>query len=69
MAATQQDIDDLEAALFSGALTVEYRDKKVTYRSQEEMRALLRSMRAELNPPASTTTRYSLSTFDRGYQS
>ena len=37
MAWTQQDLDDLDSAIASGALRVAYRDKVVTYRSLAEM--------------------------------
>jgi thiamine monophosphate synthase len=37
MAFTQDQLDSLEEALASGALTVKYRDKEVTYRSLNEM--------------------------------
>lgn len=34
---TQEQLDALEEAIASGVLTVEYTDKKVTYRSMSEM--------------------------------
>lgn len=37
MAFTQQQLDILNSAIAQGALTVEYADKKVTYRSLNEM--------------------------------
>lgn len=37
MAFSQADLDNLEAAIISGVLEVQYADKKVTYRSMNEM--------------------------------
>lgn len=48
MALTQQHLDDLEEALASGALRVQYRDKTVTYASREDLLARIRYVRAEL---------------------
>lgn len=44
MSYTQAQIDALEAAIATGALTVEYGDKKVTYRSLNEMKEILSDM-------------------------
>lgn len=48
MAFTQSQLDALEAALATGTLTVEYAEKRVTYRSQAEMIALRNLMKNEL---------------------
>jgi len=37
MAWTQQDLDKLEARLRSGALRTQYEDRRVTYRTLDEM--------------------------------
>lgn len=46
--ATQADIERLEKAINSGAMSVQYQDRKVTYRSLEEMRSRLVELRREL---------------------
>lgn len=50
MAYTQQDIDDLKAAIASGARIVEYSDRKVEYRSLNDMQRTLEMMQFEVNP-------------------
>jgi len=40
MAWTQEDLDALEKAIKSGAVEVEYSDKKIRYRSLKDMMAL-----------------------------
>ena len=49
MAWTQTDIDKLRAAIATGALSVRYADKSVTYRSLAEMKDLLALMEACVN--------------------
>lgn len=39
MAWTQTDLDAIDAAIASGELVVQYQDKRVTYRSIEELKA------------------------------
>lgn len=48
MAYTQTDLDNLEASIKQGALTVRYKDHQVTYRSLEEMLKIRDLMRKEL---------------------
>lgn len=64
MSYTQEDLDALEKALASGAREVQFRDRKVVYRSLQEMNQQLRVMRAavtgKLNP------RRRLGTFNSG---
>ncbi len=48
MAWTQEEYDALKAAMATGALKVEYADKKVEYRSLKDMRELLSVMAADL---------------------
>lgn len=50
MAWTQADIDSLKSAIASGALTVRFKDRTVTYRSLAEMREILAMMTAEVRP-------------------
>lgn len=46
MAATNDQITALEAALFSGELRVRINDRETTYRSVEELRSALAEARA-----------------------
>lgn len=48
MAWTIEEYNALKSAVATGAKTVKYADKEVTYRSLEEMAAILRSMAEEL---------------------
>ena len=48
MAFTQAQLDALEAAIAGGELTVEYQDKRVTYRSLREMMEIRTLMRQQL---------------------
>lgn len=48
MAWTIEEYNSLKAAIATGAKTVKYADKEVTYRSIEEMSAVLRAMAEEL---------------------
>lgn len=51
MAATAEQIAALEAALYSGELTVEYGDRRITYRSVADIeRALARALKAAEDP-------------------
>lgn len=45
---TQADLDALRAAIASGALTVSYRDRTVTYHSLRELRELAAEMERQL---------------------
>ncbi|MAM87559.1 MAG: hypothetical protein CME36_09675 [unclassified Hahellaceae] len=67
MAYTDTDIQAVEDALKSGALRVKYADREVTYRSQAELFALLRSMRESLQTTAPAKT-HTFKSFSRGYQ-
>lgn len=49
MAFTQEDADKLRRAIASGALTVRYQDRTVTYRSLAEMRETLGMIEEELS--------------------
>jgi hypothetical protein len=48
VAFTQEQLDSIEAAIAEGALTVQYQDKRVTYRSLEEMWAIRGRIRKAL---------------------
>lgn len=48
MAISQADVDNLEAALASGELTVEQDGRRVTYRSVAEIKAALGYAREQL---------------------
>jgi len=48
MAYTQQDYDALKAAIASGALRVEYGDKRIEYRTLKDMQTTLSIMAKEL---------------------
>lgn len=45
---TQTDLDKLCAAIAQGATTVQYQDKRVTYRSLDEMLKIKQLMEQEL---------------------
>lgn len=51
----QAEIDDLRAAIGSGALTVSYPDRSTTYRSMSEMRQALQMLQGELADANGTT--------------
>ncbi len=48
MAYTVQDLERVERALATGALSIESEGKRVTYRSQRELVQLAATIRAEL---------------------
>jgi hypothetical protein len=48
MAFTQTQLDTLETAIADGVLSVQYADKRVTYRSLDEMLKLRDAMRRDL---------------------
>jgi hypothetical protein len=54
MAYTQNDIDELKAAIATGALRVRFGSgpdsREVTYRSLDQMRSILADMQAEVSP-------------------
>ena len=49
MAYTQTQLNTLQAAIASGALTVKYADKTTIYRSLNEMKEIARDMTREIN--------------------
>jgi hypothetical protein len=48
MGYTQDDLTKLEAALASGALEVEYNDRKVRYRSIKELKEAIQIVKKDL---------------------
>lgn len=66
MAFTQAQLDALNEAIAQGVLEVEYADKKVRYRSLEEMRSIRDEMNAQLNP--STRKTYSYPKYRSGWE-
>lgn len=57
MAFTLADVAAIEAALSRGELSVQYDNRRVTYRSIEELASIRDRMIRELGPDASSTTR------------
>jgi hypothetical protein len=57
MAFTLADVAAIEAALSRGELSVQYDNRRVTYRSIEELAAIRDRMIRELGPDVSTTRR------------
>lgn len=68
MAFTQTQYDALVNAIAQGVLTVEYADKKVTYRSLADMMALKNTMANELglNGNNSSTNGRKFADFSKG---
>lgn len=54
MAYTQADLDNLKAALASGALSVEYAGRRTTFRSLADIRSIIVEIEAELSPLTAT---------------
>jgi len=71
MAYTQQQYEELQAAIAEGALSVRHGDRTVTYRSLDEMQRILRAMAAELGIGAgagnSCVSGRRLASFSKGY--
>lgn len=53
---TLSDLNNLKAALVTGAMSVQIGDRTITYRSQSEIISLIKLIDAQLNPPAVTAT-------------
>jgi hypothetical protein len=65
MAWTQQQHDALERAIAEGASSVQYEDRRVTYRSQAEMLSLLAAMKRSLGLTSPRATTAFKSTTDK----
>ena len=63
---TQAQLDTLDAAIAQGVLTVEYSDKKVTYRSFNEMMKTRALMLADINSGKVLPSRAHYPIFDKG---
>lgn len=64
---TQQQFDALTEAIASGALTVTYADRTVTYRSLSDMMRIREDMRKQLAPSAAKASAYRVKMeFDKG---
>jgi len=57
MAYTQADVDALKSAIKGGQIEVQYGDKRVRYRSLDEMVRLLKLMQADVAATAGKTRR------------
>ena len=68
MAYTTLEYDTLVKAIAQGALIVEYGDKKVTYRSLNEMIRIKSAMEAELNIGASKNSSRRYAEHSKGLQ-
>jgi hypothetical protein len=58
MAATQQQVDDLQAAIAEGVLEVMSAGRKVTYRSLDEMLRVKTMLETELSGTSANGSRY-----------
>ena len=65
MAYTQQQIDDLRAAIAEGVTYVSSGGRTITYRSLSEMMQVLRMMENDLASPLATSTRRIYQQFQR----
>jgi hypothetical protein len=65
MAITQTQIDNLEKAIVSGHLTVEYDGQRVTYRSMDDLKAAYDFARQAAGLVGDDTTRVSRASFSR----
>lgn len=66
MAWTLLEYEALKKAVSSGILSVRYNDRTVVYQSLKDMRDLLASMEAELNPSNTNGTRYRVAATRKG---
>lgn len=64
MAWTQQDLDNLEAAMATGAKRVKYADKEIEYNSWAEMLAARNLIREELG--LNTQPKMRLASYNKG---
>ena len=68
MAWTQENLDDLKAAIAEGVTSVAYRDRTVVYRSLDEMLRTKDLIESELSSSSAATERVQRVSFDKGYQ-
>lgn len=58
MAFTLEQLEALEEAYATGALTIKYADKEVTYRSQKDLEAAIANVRAALGLDTRPSQKY-----------
>lgn len=66
MAYTIEQITALKEAIAQGALEVQYADKRITYRSLDEMNRILQQMQEELGLARPVSSRISYPSFNKG---
>ncbi len=66
MAWTLEQLTSLEQAIAEGTLEVEYEDKRVKYRSLEDMKRIRAMMRQELGLNSNPNGRRTLASFSKG---
>ena len=64
MAVSQQMLDDLQNAYYSGATSVSYEGKTISYRSSSEMLGAIQSLKRALGIASPTRV---VALFDKGY--
>jgi hypothetical protein len=65
MAISQSDVDNLEAALMTGTLSVEVDGRKVTYRGVGELKAALGYARDQIAAASGGVNRQSFASFSK----
>lgn len=67
---TQTDVATIEAAIKAGAVLQQMTigGQTYTFRTLDEMRALLADMRRQVGAAAGTAPAFRVATFDRGYR-
>jgi len=58
MAVTREKLEAIEDAYYQGVLSLEYGDKKLTYRSAEKMKQIINEMRRSLGLSTGSTRKY-----------
>lgn len=58
---------ELREAYFSGAQRIRFRERDVTFRSREEMKAIIDELTNEVAPSPARSQRVILTSFNRGY--
>ena len=53
---TQEQLDELRAAIASGAAEIQFKDKRIRYHGAAQLRKLLREVEADLGVEPSTGT-------------
>lgn len=63
---TNADLENLKAALISGALSVKIGDREVTYRSQKEIIAAIKMIQEAIDGTASSDLQNVKASFSKG---